>query len=1055
MWMPWPIELKRRARAARILLVLALVVAAGNAAMAERLPIKAYTSSDGLGSSFVNQLMCDSSGFMWFCTRDGLSRFDGARFITYNVGNRSSPPGIESITETRGGTYWIGTTGGLYRFKRDVVSQPGATSGGRPTLNAEFIDDSRGFLFEDRRGNIWYGSGALYRLVEEDGKVSFQEVELNLPPVSNRDFSITTLAEAGDGSLWIETSWGMVRRLPDGRLIFYRTETSVAPSFRSFLLDDNGRVWYLRGLALYVLQPEPIESVADLGAITVRSLNPTYVLRAAAETAIRLPERAGEILRFAAGDFLAKYTGRQLYQTSDKHIWLTTNRELLEFDGRAFHRFTAAEGLPPAMAPMAEDSAGNLWIGGETVLIRLNRRGLTRYGEADGFHSPSIHAINEARDGTLYFADGDFYLTRFDGKQFTATRPALAANPIIWWTSRYAFLDSRNEWWILTSEKLYRFAAANLKRPLAIYTSRAGLKSDSMFQIYEDRFGDIWVSVQGTTAAEDNGLARFERSNNRFHTFTESEGFPPGKSVSSFAEDRQGNLWLGFYEGGLARYANSHFTIFNPADGLPEGVITDLLIDREGRLWMSSSSSGVGWVNDPGAKRPSFVLLTTDHGLASNNIRTITEDRLGNIYLGTVRGVDRISPDTDRIKHYSVSDGLAGDFVVDSYCDQSGALWFATTSGLSRLVPTADQSHAPPAIWLGGLRIAGVQQALPELGTNEIGEIELSHTQNNLQVDFFGTDVHAGETLRYQYMLEGADADWGAPSEQHSITLANLASGSYRLLVRAINSDGTVSVLPASVTFRILPPVWLRWWSLTAAGALAAAVIYAGYRYRVNRLLELERVRTHIATDLHDDIGASLSRMAVLSEVVKRQTLVDHQESADLLTEIADSARGLVDSMSDIVWSIDPRKDDLHQVVMRIRQFASDVLEARNIDWEFRAPEELGHIKLAPEQRRHLYLIFKEAINNVARHSRCESAWLDLSVGGGRLTAEIRDDGQGFTARPGDGPTANGRGGNGLKNMQARAAELGGHLDVVSSPGGGTRLSLALPLRDHSHKQGA
>jgi signal transduction histidine kinase len=195
--------------------------------------------------------------------------------------------------------------------------------------------------------------------------------------------------------------------------------------------------------------------------------------------------------------------------------------------------------------------------------------------------------------------------------------------------------------------------------------------------------------------------------------------------------------------------------------------------------------------------------------------------------------------------------------------------------------------------------------------------------------------------------------------------------------------------------------------------------------------------------------------MAVLSEVVKRQTQADHRESVDMLTDIADSARGLVDSMSDIVWSIDPRKDDLNNVASRIRQFASDVLEARGIEWEFKGSEEMGNIKLPPEQRRHLYLIFKEAINNVARHSGCGRVSLEIRVSHDRLMGTIRDDGRGFEIRSGDGNQVNGRGGNGLRNMQSRAIELGGQLDVTSHPGQGTQLDLMIPLKGHPTKHDA
>ena len=207
-------------------------------------------------------------------------------------------------------------------------------------------------------------------------------------------------------------------------------------------------------------------------------------------------------------------------------------------------------------------------------------------------------------------------------------------------------------------------------------------------------------------------------------------------------------------------------------------MISDLLIDRQGRLWITSSNGGVSRIDDPGTAKPVFVSFTTDQGLSSNNTRTIAEDQLGNIYVGTVRGVDQISPDTTRIRHFSMNDGLAGDFVVDSHCDRTGRLWFATTNGLSRLSPVAEERHAPPTVWLGGVRIAGERQAISELGEGEISKGELGPTQNNLQIDFFGLDFHPGETLRYRFMLEGADSTWSAATEQRTVTYANLKPGS-------------------------------------------------------------------------------------------------------------------------------------------------------------------------------------------------------------------------------------------------------------------------------------
>lgn len=172
-----------------------------------------------------------------------------------------------------------------------------------------------------------------------------------------------------------------------------------------------------------------------------------------------------------------------------------------------------------------------------------------------------------------------------------------------------------------------------------------------------------------------------------------------------------------------------------------------------------------------------------------------------------MRGVDRLAPATNRIKHYTIADGLAGDFVNDSYCDKNGVLWFAMIGGLSRLVPLPDDQPFAPTVWLGGLRIAGVEQAISQLGDAAIKIAELGSHQNNLQIDFFGMDFRAGEILRYQYRLEGTNADWGEPTEQRSLTFANLSAGNYRFLVRTVNSDGVTSENPAVVVFKVLPPV--------------------------------------------------------------------------------------------------------------------------------------------------------------------------------------------------------------------------------------------------------
>ena len=1041
--------------------LLALLFAPPPPTRAERLPIKIYTSADGLGSGFIDALTSDSRGFMWFCTRDGLSRFDGAQFVTFQIGDETSPPGVETIYETRNGIYWVGTTGGLYRFDPATLSTPKISKNGRPILDAQLISKRRGSLLEDREGNLWFASDGLYRIRQSGEDFSFQRIELNLPPEFNHDYGLANIQQTEDGCLWFSTTFGTVRRLPDGRVIFYPFKAPLTEGVLAVMIDKGNRVWLERGMELFVVEPEPLESLADLGPTTVRQLTPTKVVQLKADEEIKLPSNPGEILQIVSSVYLDQWGLKSLYVTSDGHVWLTTQKDLFEYDESVFHRYGSEQGLTISMVRMAEDAAGNLWIGGRAGLVRLDRKGLISYGLSDGLNSAEIFAINQSPDGSLYVANGDFFLSKFDGHSFQTASLKTPAGARSLWTSRYAFLDSKSEWWVLTTEGLLRFApgknfdALNRKEPLATYTTLDRLNSNAIFQIFEDRRGDIWVSTRGAYTQE-HGLSRFNRVENRFYTFTDRENFPSGKSASSFVEDNQGNLWTGFYEGELARYKDGRFTLFKKTDGLPGGVITDLHIDRAGRLWISSSLEGLYRLDDTNAEHPKFTSYTTDDGLSSNNIRTITEDLFGNIYAGTVRGVDRLSPATGRLKHFSVGDGLASDFVVDSYCDKNGVVWFATTNGLSRLAPMSDDKPALPSVWLGGLSISGLPQPISEIGNAQVENLELSASQNNVRIDFFGLDFRSGETLRYQYMLVGADRDWSASNEQRTVTYANLQPGSYQFLVRAVNTDGEVSLHPASVRFKILPPIWRRWWFITLAALMLGSIALvfvrsrAAQRKTVNaareeRLRDLERVRKHIATDLHDDIGSSLTQISILSEVVLQQTKITSGSASQALTQIASSSRELVDTMSDIVWAVNPQKDRFEDLIQRMRRFASDVLEARNIELAFDAPEN-ENFSVGANVRREILLIFKECLNNIIKHSGCSKVVVEIKRSSDNLSLLVYDDGRGFnTARDSEG--------HGLMSMNERARALGGMLQIDSGESRGTTLRLKVPLSFQDRSQ--
>lgn len=286
--------------------------------------------------------------------------------------------------------------------------------------------------------------------------------------------------------------------------------------------------------------------------------------------------------------------------------------------------------------------------------------------------------------------------------------------------------------------------------------------------------------------------------------------------------------------------------------------------------------------------------------------------------------------------------------------------------------------------------------------------------------------------MTYEYRLN--ETDW-TETAQRTVDFANLASGDYRFEVRARTAASDFS-RPATVAFRIAAPVWQRWWFVLSVLALAALAVYLIYRDRLRRLLEIERTRTRIATDLHDDIGSNLTKISIMSEVARR---LEGEKQGELLNAIADISRSSVSSMSDIVWAINPQKDSFLELVRRMRALAEDVPEQKDVRVEFRAPETFGEIKLDADVRRNVFLIFKETLNNIVRHANASTVTIELEILHRELRLTVADDGPGFDA---ERETE----GNGLPNMKRRAALLGGELKIRTAPYAGTEIVLRLPI---------
>jgi len=998
---------------------------------AERLPIKTYTTADGLPHDHINRIVQDSKGFIWLCTGEGLSLFDGYKFTTYGTDQGLAGLQVTDFLETRDGTYWAATTSGLCRFITDALPRESTKARGDAPLR--FIvyypgesarAKSINSIYEDHRGAIWCCTDeGLYRADRISGNTVFSFVSIIEPARTDVPLRIEAVTEDRQGSLWIIGASGLYRMPPDGTVERYTSDEGLPEGFSQQLLEGrDGRIWVTSLFGLYQLVPDP------------------------------KPHRSIVARHYTVKEGLESNAALSLCQTRDGTLWISTTSGLSAIYsgpgglGDTVRTYLGANGLISSLiTSIYEDRDRNLWLGTDSGgLMRLAATGFVTYDERDLPGRPRVASVFEDRAGELCVINANGFISKFDGRTFHAVRLSLPKGITYWGWGWYQTMcqDSGGEWWMSTGEGLIRYPKLGSLdhlasvRPKAVYKMRDGLPTNEIFRIFEDSRRDMWISTLGDPKGV---LTRWDRATQTFQRYSKADGIPDS-APTAFGEDSVGNVWIGLYSGGLLRYRAGRFTPFTSLDGVPAGMIRCLYFDHAGRLWVATTKGGVARVDQPTAERPTFFSYTAADGLSSNQANCVAEDQWGNIYVGTGRGLDKLNPATGYIGHYTTADGLANSFVNVSLRGKDGSLWFGTLQGLSRLIPEPDRPATQPNILLTALRIASIPYPISELGATNITCSELGAGQNNVQVEFTGLSLAPGESLRYQYKLDGASSEWSAPTDQRVVSYPNLAPGAYRFSVRAIGSSGTMSEMPAELSFTIAPPIWRRWWFISMTATLVMLAAYALYRYRVGRLLEIERVRTRIASDLHDDIGANLTRIGILSEVAHSQLRAKEPGASSPLGSIAEISRECVASMGDIVWAIDPACDYLIDLVQRMRRFAGEVFSNGKIDFQLRAPSGEQDLALGPDLRRDVFLIFKEAASNAARHARCSYVDIELTLEGSRLVLKITDNGSGFD-------TCGASEGHGLASMKRRAADLGGDLRLVSTQGEGTQVILIVPRK--------
>ncbi len=1166
-----------------------LLLVCGLTALPVDLPIKVFTSTDGLASNRVGPILSDSRGFLWFSTEDGLSRFDGTHFVNFGVEQGLPYPVVTDIVEAADGVYWVATNDGfaILDARGGTAKEPGVHIR-KFTIASDPAANRINVLYRSRAGVLWLGTdGGVFTLDESHGDVRFSRVELSL---AYPDLLVQTVAllEDSEGSMWIGTKYGLVRRLRDGRTVHYPVQSRRATdNVLSLLLDPAGVLWVGHETGLFQFLPPP-ESARPARDSPNSTRDETLTRAWSSKAHFERPTTTGEARFLPLG-----FAVRGLHRFADGRIWATTSfGGVHEFSNGTDRPVNTARSLMRDLSgAICEDRDGNVWLATQSSgAIRISPQGFISYGQVEGLHTQIAGLVeyDEHRMMVLMGAMQIGWLQRDDSGSVKLLPNLITAHEATSrWSSVYSLLhDSQGDWWLGTRDGLYRFAPTRnpdrfLSSPKAVYTTKDGLAENWVTRIYEDSHHDLWIE---SFASAHEPITRWERATGRFIRYSDQDGLPAFSAATSLSEDRAGYLWITFREGGLARYRAGKFRYFGAREGVPSGQIVGCFIDHADRMWCPTLEHGLMRLDQRGDSHLDPVIYTAKQGLSSDLVYANAEDLQGRLYFGGPQGLDQLNPETNEIRHFNASDGLAPGRVFHVTRDSHGSMWVTTRTGVSRLVEAAPQTQPPPApVWISGLRIAGTEYPVSPLGVHELAIGDLPPEKNSLQIDYLRVNFASGDPVRFQYILDGADTQWSEPTLLQTVNYASLKPGDYRFMVRAIGTGSAPVGTPAVISLRILPPWWLRWWAITLAiGVLVSsflaferyrtarmqelgaallqsqvltialsdsearfrtlaetasdailitdaegAIVFAnsaaerifgqpavhmtgrsltsllpdsmehlrtgapetprwnavemtgihsagrpltlevsfaefdrqGQRYftavarditerkhadealrrsREERIAELERVRRRIATDLHDDIGSSLTQISVLSEVVQKRYRDPEFLISAPLSYIARASSELIDSMSDIVWAINPQRDRLSELLHRMRRFAADTFTARNIEFGLSLPD-TEEMRLEGNLRREVFLIFKESVNNIVRHSACTRADIDLRLAAGRLELNIRDNGIGFD------PEAQSDG-HGLISMKNRAAEMGADYEFRAAPGAGTSIRLSVPL---------
>jgi signal transduction histidine kinase/streptogramin lyase len=1013
------------------------------------------TADDGLPDSSVTAIAQTPDGYLWIGTYNGLARFDGLRFVTFDPANTPAltHARIRKLSVDDQGTLWINAFDGSVTSLRQGSFALEWTGSGSLDPDVTLVSSSsnqvtlllhRGFLrrkapsapagtgwedlmppsravgalcLADRAGTVWYRGQdkGLWRLV---GK----EFELLPPAAGLSGTRINCMTTDPQGRLWVGTEKEIA--FWDGTRFQNVTPTNAGPAEVTFLsVGEGGQFWA-------VVDGQVRKAVEGRWVLEVESLRNIFT---------------GNLTRMG---------GRPDHRGG---VWFYDyGRGLLHVNAKGVARqFGPQDDFPgERIGSFFEDREGNWWAGLDAGgLVRIRERRFQTVDTSAEVSTKPAKSVCEASDGTVWIGTLGDGLARLQAGAVTNLNLPGGTG------KGFAFCvcpDAEGRLWVSAGEEdLFVLEENELKRVSPLVH---GVKA-----ILAARAGRVWVGTRRGLYVSEPGAPT---------SFKQHEGI--GRTdVRALSEDSHGNLWVGAEDGTLFRVNGNTVTPFHPTDSKRSQAIWSLLAEEDGTVWVGTFRGGLLRLRDG-----QFTRFGLKDGLPDNIICQILSDDRGDLWLGSHLGVFRVSKTTldDYASGktnsivctaYGRSDGLpslecSGSYQPAAWRAQDGRLWFTTLKGAVWVQPEEVRPNlSPPNVVIEEVLIDGhppeaivESRKLDPLAAAAIqpGEwLEIPPGKHQFEFRYTGLSLVSSDRVQFRYWLEGADPGWVDAGTRRSAQYNLLPHGEYRFHVMARNSDGVWNEKHSTYGLRILPHFYETWWFRVLTGLVIVATAVGTIRHTATRRLQrkmeklerqhaVERERARIAKDIHDDLGASLTLIAVLGDLARKE------KAAERLEKMSATARLAIKSLDEIVWAVNPRNDTLAHLIDYAGQFATDYLRAAGIRCLLDVPEQPPAREVPTNVRHNVFLVIKEALQNIVKHAHATEVWLRISAGTESLRVVIEDNGCGFADAPTD-PWA-----DGLENMRQRLTEIGGECRIQSHLGTGTTITIEQPWLTHSRK---